>query len=160
MVKVARYTLRQAFLEADMGISGANFAIAESTIGIVSNEGNARLTTTLPRAHVALIGIDKLVPDLTTALNILKALPRNATGQAISTYVTWITGATECGLRIPAKKKCTLYFWITDARKLPKTRYFPKHFAVSAAEPAQTSVRFIAYLAVTLTVMFISVLFD
>ena len=98
MVKVARRELRKAFLEADMGVSGANFAIADSgTLGIVSNEGNARLTTTLPRVHVALVGFDKLLPDLHSALRILKVLPRNATGQTISSYVTWITGATECG---------------------------------------------------------------
>jgi len=97
MVKVARRALRQAFLEADMGITGANFAIAETgTVGLVTNEGNGRLVTTLPRVHVALIGFDKLVPDMKGALRILKALPRNATGQLISTYVTWITGATEC----------------------------------------------------------------
>ena len=65
MVKVARKELRQAFLEADMGISGANFAIAESgTIALLTNEGNGRLVTTLPRVHVALVGFDKLVPDL------------------------------------------------------------------------------------------------
>jgi len=65
MVKVARSELRQAFLEADMGITGANFAIAETgTIGLVTNEGNGRLVTTLPRVHVALVGFDKLVPDL------------------------------------------------------------------------------------------------
>ena len=97
MVKVARRELRQVFLDADMGITGANFAIAETgTIGLVTNEGNGRLVTTLPRVHVALVGFDKLVPDLKSALRILKALPRNATGQLISTYVTWITGPTEC----------------------------------------------------------------
>ena len=97
MVKVARRELRRRFLEADMGVSGANFAIAGTgTIGIVSNEGNGRLVTTLPRIHVALIGVDKLIPDVKSALRILKALPRNATGQLISTYVTWITGPTEC----------------------------------------------------------------
>ncbi len=64
MVKVARRTLRRAYLEADMGISGANFAVAESgTLGLVTNEGNARLVTTLPRVHVALVGYDKLLPD-------------------------------------------------------------------------------------------------
>ncbi len=125
MVKVARHTLRQAFLEADMGISGANFAIAESgTIGIVSNEGNARLTTTLPRVHVALIGIDKLVPDLTTALNILKALPRNATGQAISTYVTWITGANECGSAPSGKKEMHIVFLDNGRSELAKDPIF------------------------------------
>jgi iron-sulfur cluster protein len=97
MVKVARRELRKEFLSAEMGISGANFAIAASgTLGIISNEGNARLTTTLPPIHVALVGLDKLVPDLASALRILKVLPKNATGQVITSYVTWITGPTEC----------------------------------------------------------------
>lgn len=97
MVKVARHRLRRAYLEADMGITGANFAIAQTgTLGLVTNEGNGRLVTTLPRVHVALLGFDKLVPDLDSALRILRVLPRNATGQSISTYVTWITGANEC----------------------------------------------------------------
>ncbi|ROR02898.1 L-lactate dehydrogenase (quinone) large subunit LdhH [Desulfosoma caldarium] len=111
MVKVARRTLRRAYLEADMGISGANFAVAESgTLGLVTNEGNARLVTTLPRVHVALVGYDKLVPDLETALTILKALPRNATGQIISTYVTWITGATDCGSSPTGRKILHIIF--------------------------------------------------
>lgn len=93
LVKVARRWMRQKFREADMGITGANFAIAETgTLGIVSNEGNARLVTTLPRVHVALVGLDKLLPSLQDALRINQVLPRNATGQAITSYVTWITG--------------------------------------------------------------------
>lgn len=111
MVKVARRELRQAFLEADMGITGANFAIAETgTIGIVTNEGNGRLVTTLPRVHVALVGFDKLVPDLKSALRILKALPRNATGQLISTYVTWITGPTQCTTCSDGRKEMHIVF--------------------------------------------------
>lgn len=111
MVGVARRELRQAFLEADMGISGANFAIADSgTIALVTNEGNGRLVTTLPRVHVALVGFDKLVPDLGSALRILKALPRNATGQVISTYVTWITGAVECTPAPGGKKETHIVF--------------------------------------------------
>ncbi len=117
MVKVARKELRKAFLEADMGISGANFAIANTgTIGIISNEGNARLTTTLPKVHVALVGIDKLVPDLASALNILKALPKNATGQAISSYVSWIKGANECGTG-PENKKIMHIVFLDNGRK-------------------------------------------
>lgn len=97
LVKVARRQLREKFAGADMGITGANFAVAQTgTIGLVTNEGNARLVTTLPRVHVALMGIDKLVPRLTDALKILKVLPRNATGQNLTSYVTWITGANEC----------------------------------------------------------------
>lgn len=93
LVKVARRELRLKFAEADMGITGANFAIADTaTIGLVTNEGNARLVTTLPRIHVALIGIEKLMPTLQDALAILRVLPRNATGQNLTSYVTWVTG--------------------------------------------------------------------
>lgn len=97
LVKVARRELRQKYAEADMGISGANFAIADTaTLGLTTNEGNARLVTTLPRVHVALVGLEKLMPTLGNALKINRVLPRNATGQAITSYVTWITGPNAC----------------------------------------------------------------
>jgi iron-sulfur cluster protein len=111
LVKVARRELRKVFLEADMGISGANFAVADTgTLGIISNEGNARLTTTLPRVHVALVGVDKLVPDLHTALRILQVLPRRATGQIITSYVSWITGPNECRTAPDGKKEMHVVF--------------------------------------------------
>jgi len=111
MVKVARKELRPVFLAADMGVSGANMAIAETgTLGIISNEGNARLTTTLPRVHVALVGLEKLVPDLSAALRIIKVLPKNATGQALTSYVTWITGAVECAASATGKKILHIVF--------------------------------------------------
>lgn len=117
LVKVARRELRSKFVEADMGITGANFAIAETgTIGLVTNEGNARLVTTLPRVHVALMGIDKLVPSLRDALKILKVLPRNATGQNITSYVTWITGANECASAVGKKKE--IHFVVLDNGRL------------------------------------------
>ncbi len=125
MVETARQTLRQAFLDADMGISGANFAIAESgTLGIISNEGNARLVTTLPRVHVALVGYDKLIPDLKTAFKILRVLPRNATGQAISTYVTWITGAAECRTGPNGRKNLHIVFLDNGRLALAKDPVF------------------------------------
>jgi len=74
-VKVARRSIRQSFLDADMGITGVNFAVAESgTLSIVSNEGNVDLCTTLPRLHVALMGMERLVPswdDLPVLLRVL-----------------------------------------------------------------------------------------
>ncbi len=116
LVKVARQELRPAFLEADMGISGANFAIAESgTLGLVTNEGNMRLATTLPKVHVALVGYDKLIPDLKSMLRILKVLPRNATGQAITSYVTWIKGATECS-SAPSNRKIIHIVFLDNGR--------------------------------------------
>ncbi len=125
MVKVARRELRQKFLEADMGISGANFAIAETgSIGLITNEGNGRLVTTLPRIHVALVGLDKLIPDLKSALRVLKALPRNATGQLISTYVTWITGPTECSVAPDSKKEMHIVFLDNGRMALAKDPLF------------------------------------
>jgi iron-sulfur cluster protein len=125
MVKVARKELRPAFLSADMGISGANLAIAETgTLGIISNEGNARLTTTLPRVHVALVGLDKLVPDLSAALRIIKVLPKNATGQAITSYVTWITGSVECGASPTGKKNLHIVFLDNGRLDLAKDPVF------------------------------------
>jgi len=97
LVQVAREQLRQGYLEADLGISGANMAVAETgAIALVTNEGNARLVTTLPKIHVALVGIEKLVPTLEDAARVLRVLPRNATGQALTSYVTWIRGAVPC----------------------------------------------------------------
>jgi iron-sulfur cluster protein len=94
LVKVARKELRGAFLEADMGISGANIAVAETgTLVLVTNEGNARLVTTLPRIHVAIVGLEKLVPAFADVVPILTALPRSATGQLMTSYVSMITGA-------------------------------------------------------------------
>jgi len=77
-------------------LSGANFAVADSgTIGLVTNEGNARLVTTIPKTHIALIGIEKIVPSLAEALDILDILPKNATGQKITSYVSLIRGPSD-----------------------------------------------------------------
>jgi len=98
LVQLAREQLRQGYLDADMGISGANVAVAETGgIALVTNEGNARLVTTLPKIHVALVGIEKLVPTLEDAHKVIDVLPKNATGQLITSYVTWIRGAVPCG---------------------------------------------------------------
>lgn len=93
LCREAREVLRPHFLTADMGISGANFLVAEtgSTL-IVTNEGNGRMVTTLPRIHVALTGIEKVVPTLEDAATLLRLLPRSATGQAITNYVSIHTG--------------------------------------------------------------------
>lgn len=98
LTKIARERLRQKFLMADMGVSGANFAVAETgTIVIVENEGNARLTTTLPRVHVALMGIEKIIPRFEDLAVFLSILARSATGQKMSSYVSLITGPKSEG---------------------------------------------------------------
>ncbi len=92
----ARSSLRQKFIDATVGISGANMAIAETgTIVLVTNEGNADLTTTLPPVHIALFGIDKLVATLEDAVAVLRMLPRSGTGQVMTSYVNWITGPSR-----------------------------------------------------------------
>jgi len=93
MTSTARSTLRERFATADVGISGVNFGIAETgTIVIVENEGNIRLTTSLPRTHIAVMGIEKLLPRFADLDVFLKLLPRSGTGQALSTYQSFITG--------------------------------------------------------------------
>jgi L-lactate dehydrogenase complex protein LldF len=93
MLAEARAKLRQRFLAADVGITGANFLIAEtgSTV-IVTNEGNGDLTQTLPRIHIVLASIEKIVPTLNDASTILRILARSATGQEMSVYTTFSTG--------------------------------------------------------------------
>jgi L-lactate dehydrogenase complex protein LldF len=93
-----RRVLREKFRRADLGITGANFAVAETgTIALVTNEGNGRLTTTCPRVHVALVGIEKVLPRLVDLPVFLKLLARAATGQTLSVYTTLITGPRRQG---------------------------------------------------------------
>jgi iron-sulfur cluster protein len=125
LVKVARRELRQKYVEADMGISGANFALADTgTIGLTTNEGNARLVTTLPRVHVALVGLDKLLPSVRDALLINRALPRNATGQQMTSYVTWITGPNACGAAPDNTKVMHIVFLDNGRRALAEDPVF------------------------------------
>lgn len=96
LVGVARERLREQFLAADMGISGANVAVAETgSLVLVSNEGNARLVTTAPRIHVAIVGLEKLIERFEDVLPILTALPKSATGQLLTSYVSIISGAVQ-----------------------------------------------------------------
>ncbi len=94
----ARKFLREHFLSGEMGISGGNFLIAETgSLFLVTNEGNGRMTTTLPRIHVAITGVEKVVPTLEDVSCIMRLLARSATGQSISNYVTLNTGPKRPG---------------------------------------------------------------
>ncbi|HEY7759111.1 MAG TPA: LutB/LldF family L-lactate oxidation iron-sulfur protein [Burkholderiales bacterium] len=98
LTREARMMLRPHFLTADMGITGANFLIAETgSTMIVTNEGNGRMTTTLPRVHVAIAGIEKVLPTLEDVSFILRLLTRSATAQSISNYLTFTTGPKQVG---------------------------------------------------------------
>src|SRR5690349_1650753 len=93
LARIAREVLRQKFLHADMGISGGNFLVAETgTLVLVTNEGNGRMCATMPDLHVAVVGIDKVIPDWESLTIFLKLLARSATGQKLSTYTQFITG--------------------------------------------------------------------
>jgi L-lactate dehydrogenase complex protein LldF len=93
LARIAREVLREKFLNAGMGISGGNFLIAETgTLVMVTNEGNGRMCTTMPDLHVAVVGIDKVIPDWDSLTVFLKLLARSATGQKLSTYTQFITG--------------------------------------------------------------------
>lgn len=98
LANFARKVLREKFLKADIGMSGANFAVAESgSIALVSNEGNARLSTTIPKTHVVTMGMERIVPDWQSLDTLISLLPRSATGQKITTYLTGITGPKRDG---------------------------------------------------------------
>jgi L-lactate dehydrogenase complex protein LldF len=100
LAQTGRRLLREKFAAADMGITGANFAVAETgTIVLISNEGNARLTTTVPRIHVALMGLEKVIPRWVDLPVFLKLLARAATGQTLSVYTSLITGPRRPGER-------------------------------------------------------------
>jgi len=89
----ARRHLRDMFRRCDLGISGVNFAVAETgTLCICTNEGNGRMTVTRPRVHVALMGIEKLVPRLCDLAVMLKLLARSSTGQPLTVYTTLVSG--------------------------------------------------------------------
>jgi L-lactate dehydrogenase complex protein LldF len=91
MVSIARGVLRGVFLRADIGISGVNFGVAETgTICMVTNEGNGRMVSSLPPVHIALMGIERLVPTLDDLALFLSLLPRSATGQKLSVYTSLI----------------------------------------------------------------------
>ncbi|HEY5799484.1 MAG TPA: lactate utilization protein B, partial [Burkholderiaceae bacterium] len=99
MTQEARGVLRPRFLQAEMGITGGNFLIAETgSVAIVTNEGNEGMCTVLPpKVHVVVTGIEKILPTLSDLATVMRLLPRSATGQSISNYVSLLTGARHAG---------------------------------------------------------------
>ena len=90
---IARRVLREKFLAADIGVSGANFLVADSgSVTVVENEGNARLSTTAPKIHIAVAGIEKLIPRAQDLATFLKLLGRSATGQPLTVYTSVLSG--------------------------------------------------------------------
>jgi len=98
MARYARLKLRNAFLSADMGITGGNFIIAETgTLCLVTNEGNGRMVTSLPPVHVAVVGIEKVIATLEDYATLTQVLPRSATGQKMTVYTHMINGPRRLG---------------------------------------------------------------
>jgi L-lactate dehydrogenase complex protein LldF len=98
LTKIAREELRDKFLKADLGITGANFAVAETgTVVLVTNEGNGRMATSLPRVHVAVMGVEKVIPSMTDLAVFLAILAKSATGQKLSVYTTLVQGPRRPG---------------------------------------------------------------
>jgi L-lactate dehydrogenase complex protein LldF len=98
LATIAKKILRQEFLSAQAGISGANFAVADSgSIVLFTNEGNGRMCTTVPPLHIAVLSIEKMVPSLADLPKFIRLLPRSATGQILSSYMSVITGTRKSG---------------------------------------------------------------
>jgi len=98
LATIAKKILRQEFLSAQAGISGANFAVADSgSIVLFTNEGNGRMCTTVPPLHIAVLSIEKMVPSLADLPKFIRLLPRSATGQVLSSYMSVITGTRKSG---------------------------------------------------------------
>ena len=98
LTAIARQVLREQFARAEMGVSGGNFLVAETgTVVLVENEGNIRFCTTVPRVHVALVGIEKLIPRLADLGVFLRLLGRSGTGQKLTSYTSLLTGPRRPG---------------------------------------------------------------
>jgi len=98
LIQIGRRVLRHKFAEADIGLSGVNFAVAETgTLCLVENEGNGRMCTTVPRVHIAITGIEKVVEKLEHVPPLFSLLSRSATGQAVTTYFNLISGPRKPG---------------------------------------------------------------
>lgn len=116
-VKTARRVMRDKFTHADMGVSGANVAVAETgTVFTMTNEGNGRMVGTLPEIHLYIFGIEKFVKSFSDARHIFKALPRNGTAQRITSYISMYTGACEVtsNKETDEKRKKDFYCVILD----------------------------------------------
>jgi L-lactate utilization protein LutB len=148
--KFARGVLRQKFLQADIGVSGANFLIADSgAIVVVENEGNARLSTSAPKIHIAIAGIEKVIPRAQDLAVFLNLLGRSATGQPLTVYTSFLSGPR----RAPKSTVPTSFIYscsTTAAPSCSKIRKNASRSTASAAARASIIARCIARSAATI----------
>ena len=98
MTRFIRQKIREDFLSADIGVTGCNFAVAETgSVCLVTNEGNARMCTTLPKTHIAVMGMERLAPTFEEVDVLITLLARSAVGARLTGYNTWLTGPREAG---------------------------------------------------------------
>jgi len=117
LTKIARRAIREKFLNADAGLSGANFAAAASgSLVLFTNEGNGRMVTTVPPLHIAILSLEKMIPSLADLPTFIRLLPRSATGQSITSYVSVITGRGSPGRR-RGRRSSTSSCSTTDGRR-------------------------------------------
>ena len=125
LIQIGRRVLRQKFFEADIGVSGVNFAVAETgTLLLVENEGNGRMSTTVPPVHIAVTGIEKVVENLRDVVPLVSLLTRSALGQPITTYVNMISGP-----RKPGELDVATNFYAQFANIFPILVASPRYFA-------------------------------
>ncbi|MCQ2553195.1 MAG: LUD domain-containing protein [Clostridia bacterium] len=133
-VKTSRREMRNKFITAEMGVSGANVAVAETgTVFTMSNEGNGRMVGTLPSTHLYIFGIEKILRSMADAKWIFKALPRNGTAQRLTAYLSMYTGACEVvtDKEADTKEKKDFYCLILDdpgRREVLKDEFFSQIF--------------------------------
>jgi len=131
ITEIVRNVMREYFIKADIGISGANIGIAESgTLVIISNEGNARLVTSLPPVHIAVLSCEKIIETMEEASTLIKVLTHSATGQKITSYVSFITGPSrtadiEKKLIFGAHGPKELHIIIIDNKRLKHVKNSP-----------------------------------
>ena len=138
LAEAARLHLREKFLKAEVAISGANFAAADTgTVGVVESEGNGRMCLTLPRVLITLMGIEKVLPAFRDLEVFLQLLPRSATGERMNPYTSLWTG-THPGT---GPRSFISSFWTTAEQGSSRTPWGDRPFTVSDAVPASISAR-------------------
>lgn len=156
LVMHARAVLRKKFLEADIGITGRNFAIADTgSVSLVTNEGNGRLVTTIPKTQITVMGMERIVPSFDEFEVLVGMLTRSAVGQRLTSYITALTGP-----RRPVKRTARRSFTsssLTTGVPTFSERSFSPSFNASAVRPASMSAPFTVMSAGILTVRSIQV---
>lgn len=128
MTLFIRQKIREDFLSAEIGITGCNFAVAETgSVCLVTNEGNARMCTTLPKTHIAVMGMERIAPTFAEVDVLITMLARSAVGARLTGYNTWLTGPREAGTLMVLKS----FIWLLSITGV--LRCWPLNFGMCCA---------------------------